>query len=85
MKAPRSRRLLTVWRPQRVICTTYFDILKILCRAHIVNLLYVFRMILTETQIVSLKVINSLILVTETKCAFFEVGLQLIMRQNLPK
>jgi len=85
MKAPRSRRLLSFGRPQRVICTTYFDISKILYRAHIVYLLYVFHLILTKTRIMSLKVINSLIFVTETKCAFCEVGLQLIMRPNLSK
>ena len=33
----------------------------------------------------SLNVINSLIFITETKCAFCKVGLQLIMRPNLSK
>jgi len=61
--------------PINLRCTTYFDISKILCRAHIVYLLYVFRMIHTKTQIMSLNVINSLICVTETKYAFCEVGL----------
>lgn len=75
METPPNRQLLTVGRPHSFICTTLT--FQKFCTVATVYLRHVFRMILTKTQIISLIVINSLIFITDTKCAFCELGLQL--------